>query len=86
MSKQKLTTSEILALFWDAPPLSLFDQNIIAIILNCSTASLERSRWSGMGGPPFKKIGTRSVRYEKQSVLNWLNKASLHNSTTELAN
>jgi hypothetical protein len=82
MRKQKLTISEILALFWGAPSRALFDQDVIAIILDCSPASLERSRWSGIGGPPFKKIGTRSVRYEKQSVIDWLSQSPLQNSTT----
>ncbi len=77
MSKQNPKTLEILSLFWDSPPNSLFDQNVIATVLSRSPASLERSRWSGMGGPPFKKI-MRSVRYEKQAVLNWLDGSTVH--------
>lgn len=82
MRKQQLTMLEILSLFWSAPSSALFDQDVIATVLDCSPASLERSRWSGIGGPPFRKIGTRSVRYEKKAVVDWLNQAPLQHSTT----
>ena len=81
MRKHNLTDSETLTLFWEAPTNALFDQNIIATVLGCSPASLERARWAGFGGPPFKRIGSRSIRYEKKSVLDWLNEAPTKNST-----
>jgi hypothetical protein len=82
MAKKELNTSKILNVFWDAPPPALFDQNVISIVLQRSTASLERDRFIG-AGLPFKKVG-RLVRYVKLDVLDWLQKnAPTIISTTE---
>lgn len=83
MVKQKLTIAETIAIFWNAPPTALFDQNIISIVISRSPASLERARWAGFGGPPFKRIGNRSIRYEKQAVLDWINQLPTLSSTTQ---
>ncbi|HEX4045451.1 MAG TPA: hypothetical protein VHZ76_07295 [Gammaproteobacteria bacterium] len=45
MSKKNLTLSEIIALFWSAPTNALFDQDVIAVVLDKSPSSLERARW-----------------------------------------
>lgn len=47
---------------------ALFNQQIIAAVLSCSTQLLERNRWAG-GGVPYLKIG-RKVLYRKSDVLN----------------
>ena len=49
----------------------LLSQKEVSLMIHKSTAWLERARWSGKGGPPFRKIG-RSVRYDLQDVLDWL--------------
>lgn len=42
----------------------------VAQFLGMSESWLEKTRWSGMGGPPYRKIG-RSVRYVWGEVLQW---------------
>ena len=49
----------------------LLNQKEVARLIGKSEAWLERSRWSGIGGPPYRKIG-RSVRYDFQDLLEWL--------------
>lgn len=66
--------------FESAPDSALFDQKIISIIRDCSTATLERNRWAG-GGIPFIKIGHK-VRYRKGVVTEWLNSFESRQSTT----
>lgn len=44
MSKKSLEISETLDIFWSAPAMALFDQQILSIVLQRSTASLERDR------------------------------------------
>ncbi len=62
---------ELLADFEQAPDTALFNQQTIAAVRDCSTATLERDRWAG-SGIPFLKFG-RSVKYRKSEVLTWLN-------------
>jgi hypothetical protein len=82
MTKKNLNTAEVLNIFWLAPPMSLFDQNVLSIVLQRSTASLERDRYIGTG-IPFKRVG-RQIRYVKQDVLDWLqNTAPTVFSTSE---
>ncbi len=82
MTKNVLNMPETLNIFWSAPIMALFDQTIISTVLQRSTASLERDRFIG-AGIPYKKIG-RLVRYEKQEVLDWLDKnAPTIRSTTQ---
>jgi len=50
---------------------TLLNQRQVAELVGKSEAWLERSRWSGSGGPPYRKIG-RSVRYHLEDVLEWL--------------
>jgi hypothetical protein len=74
MTNKPLNISEVLNIFWSAPSMALFDQKIVALVLQKSTASLERDRFVG-SGIPFKKMG-RLVRYAKQDVLDWLQKSA----------
>ena len=71
---------ELLADFEQAPNTTLFNQQTIAAVRDCSTATLERDRWAGTG-IPFLKFG-RSVRYRKSEVLSWLNTHSSRQSTS----
>lgn len=75
------TRHKSLAEFDSAPETSLFNQVIIAHVRDCSTATMERDRWSG-GGVPFIKIG-RAVKYRKSDVLAWLAQYQPQNSTSE---
>ena len=75
------TREKSLSQFYSAPDVALFNQIIVAHIRDCSTATMERDRWSG-GGIPFIKIG-RAVKYRKQDVLLWLEKCLLQNSTSD---
>ena len=67
--------------FDNAPVTTLFNQNTIAHVRDCSTATLERDRWAG-GGIPYLKIN-RAVKYKKQDVLTWLDQHQTQNSTSE---
>ena len=69
-----------LAEFNSADDSTLFNQTVIAHVLDCSTATMERDRWSG-GGIPYIKIN-RLVRYRKADVLEWLGQFCTQNSTS----
>jgi len=67
--------------FYSAPDTALFNQSVIAHVRDCSTATLERDRWSG-GGIPYLRIG-RAVKYRKSDVVAWLDKHQTQQSTSE---
>lgn len=73
--------SQILHEFWSSPEEALFDQKIVAAVLDCSESSCERDRWAGTG-PPFKKIGRRVV-YVKRDIVGWINGHPTFSSTSE---
>jgi len=66
--------------FNNAPNTSLFNQKTVALVRDCSTATLERDRWAG-GGIPFIKIN-RAVKYRKADVLAWLEQYQPQSSTS----
>ena len=66
--------------FNSADDSTLFNQTVIAHVLDCSTATMERDRWLG-GGIPYIKIN-RLVRYRKSDVLAWLAQFIPQNSTS----
>jgi len=78
---QKNNRINLLEEFQAAPLEAWFGQEIVAVIRDCSEATVERDRWFG-GGVPFVKCG-RSVRYSKSSILEWLAKHKPVQSTTE---
>ena len=71
---------QFLAEFNSADDSTLFNQTVIAHVLDCSTATMERDRWSG-GGIPYIKIN-RLVRYRKADVLEWLGQFCTQKSTS----
>lgn len=73
--------TKALAEFYAASDDALFNQITVAHVRDCSTATMERDRWSG-GGIPFIKIG-RAVKYRKSDVLTWLEKYQVQSSTSE---
>ena len=73
--------TQSLAEFNSADDSTLFNQIVIAHVLDCSTATMERDRWSG-GGIPYIKIN-RLVRYRKADVLEWLGRFYVQNSTSD---
>lgn len=75
------TRNKSLIDFYSAPDESLYGQTVIAEVIDCSEAKLERDRWAGTG-IPFIKIG-RKVKYRKGDVLNWLNQHQPQQSTSE---
>jgi hypothetical protein len=79
----KQDRAKTLSEFFSAHDDALFNQTAIAVVRDCSTATLERDRWAG-GGIPYIKIG-RSVRYRKSDVLAWLAQYQPQNSTSEYA-
>ena len=50
-----------------------------AQFLRYSKVSLDRMRWQG-GGPPFVRIGRRSVRYLKADLLAWARDNTANNT------
>ena len=64
------TRLEFLEEFEAAPNSTLFNQNTLSAIRDCSTALVEQERWAGTG-IPYRKLG-RHVRYCKQDILDWL--------------
>lgn len=80
--KSKVVNRRILLReFQLAPMEAWFDQETVAAVRNCSTATVERDRWAGTG-IPFIKC-SRSVRYTKQGILNWLEKQNEVQSTSQ---
>jgi hypothetical protein len=58
---------DLVAEFNRLPDIALVSQKIVAILLDCSEAKLERDRWAGTG-LPFVKVGGL-VRYRKADIL-----------------
>lgn len=77
----KFNRLQLLGEFYVAPNDTWFGQTMVAAIRDCSLATVERDRWAGTG-VPFVKCG-RSVRYRKIDILNWLDKHTSAQSTTE---
>jgi len=75
------TTLEHIQEFWGAPMSAFFGQATIAIVCDCSTATLESNRWRGIG-IPYRKVSGR-VLYRKCDVVQWLEKHALIQSTSE---
>jgi hypothetical protein len=77
----KKTPLEHMQEFWAAPMFAFFGQVTIAIVCDCSTATLESNRWRGMG-IPYRKVSGR-VLYRKCDVVQWLEKHVLIQSTSD---
>lgn len=77
----KKTSLEHMQEFWAAPTSAFFGQVTIAIVCDCSTATLESNRWRGIG-IPYRKV-TGRVLYRKCDVVAWLEKHALVQSTSE---
>ncbi len=67
-------------IFLKLPVDALTDQQQVAAYLGCSTAKLERDRWTGVG-IPFLKVG-RLVRYRKADVMAYVD-GQVRSSTVE---
>lgn len=81
--KPEKTRQELLAEFEAAPPYAVFSQIYVAAVRDCSTFTIERDRWAGIGVPFIKPAGTRQVRYRKSDVLAWLESHGLRHSTSQ---
>ena len=81
MSTNKLSRLQLINEFESAPNSTLFNQNTLAAILNCSTQLLERNRWAGEG-VPYLKMG-RKVLYRKSEVLAFLQQLKTYRSTSD---
>ena len=67
--------------FWNAHPLALFNQVVIACVRNVSVGTLENERWRGMG-IPYRKVCGR-ILYRKEDVVNFLENYALQTSTSK---
>ena len=81
MTTNKTSRLQLINEFESAPNSTLFNQNTIAAILNCSTQLLERNRWAGEG-VPYIKMG-RKVLYKKSDVLDFLQQLKTYRSTSD---
>lgn len=81
MSNNPQDRTQALSEFYNAAVNALFSQAVVAQVIDCSKAKLERDRWQG-GGIPYIKIGRR-VKYRKADVLNWLDQYQPQQSTSE---
>ncbi|CAM2896210.1 Uncharacterised protein [Legionella pneumophila] len=77
MSKNNVSRLQLINQFESAPESTLFNQNTLAAVLDCSVQLLERNRWAGQG-VPYLKIG-RTVRYRKSDILNYLQQQCTYN-------
>ena len=78
--KKQMNRDAAISSFYAASDEALFTQDIIAAVLDCSEAKLERDRWAGNGIPYIKF--ERFVRYRKSDCLAWLNAHEVRTSTT----
>jgi hypothetical protein len=53
--------------------MKLLNEKEVAKMIGMSIYWMQRCRWLGTG-IPFHKIGKKTVRYEEQSVLDWIRK------------
>ncbi|MGQ3890946.1 DNA-binding protein [Legionella sp. CNM-4043-24] len=81
MSKNNVSRLQLINEFESAPESTLFSQNTLAAVLDCSVQLLERKRWAGQG-VPYLKIG-RTVRYRKLDIINYLQHQCVHNPLQE---
>ncbi|MCW8385084.1 helix-turn-helix domain-containing protein [Fluoribacter dumoffii] len=77
MSKKNVSRLQLINEFESAPDSTLFNQNTLAAVLDCSAQLLERNRWAGQG-VPYIKIG-RTVRYRKLDIVNYLQQQCTYN-------
>lgn len=82
--KSPITRIELLNEYEQAPDWTLFSQETVAAIRDCSLATLERDRWAGTG-LRFVKMG-RLVRYRKSEIRAWLEGHHSVCSTTKTSN
>lgn len=73
---------DLISDFEKAPETALFNQLTIAAVRDCSTATLERDRWAGIG-IPFLKLG-RAVKYRKSDVMAWINEHKPQQSSSTI--
>ncbi|CCD08395.1 helix-turn-helix domain-containing protein [Legionella pneumophila] len=81
MSRNNVSRLQLINEFESAPESTLFNQNTLAAVLDCSVQLLERNRWTGQG-VPYMKIG-RTVRYRKADILNYLQQQCTYNVLKE---
>ncbi|HHF7372720.1 DNA-binding protein [Legionella bozemanae] len=81
MSRKNVSRLQLINEFESAPDFTLFNQNTLAAVLDCSVQLLERNRWAGQG-VPYIKIG-RTVRYRKLDILNYLQQQCTYNVLKE---
>ena len=56
MSRNKVSRLQLINEFESASDSTLFNQNTLAAVLDCSVQLLERNRWAGRGVPYMKRI------------------------------
>lgn len=80
-NRLKKSDSELVQIFWAAPPEAFFSQEIVAPVVNCKIKTLECDRWRGQG-IPYRKCSGR-VLYRKLDVVAWLEGHELISSTSK---
>ena len=65
-----MSATDPVSRFWNAPDEALFSIPVIAEVLDCSAAKIERDRWKGRGLKLIKLDGM--VRARKSDVLAWI--------------
>lgn len=78
--KSQFSRIELINEYERAPDWTIFSQETVAAIRDCSLATLERDRWVGTG-VPFIKVG-RLVRYRKSDIRAWLEQHQAIQSTS----
>lgn len=79
--KPKKNCTELIQIFWAAPPEAFFGQDTISLVTNRNTKTLESDRWRGTG-IPFRRCMGR-VLYRKSDVIGWLESHELVISTSQ---
>lgn len=61
-------------------PESLLFPAEAAYLLGCAVRTLETKRLRG-GGPPFIKLGVKSVRYQRRDLMTWIEARQLRSTS-----
>ena len=68
--KGKKTEQELIRIFWESHPESLFSEKTVALIRNLSPSTIQKERW-GRKGPKYVKVEGK-ILYKKSDVIEFI--------------
>lgn len=68
--KGKKTDEQLIRIFWEAHPDTLFSEKTIALIRNLSPFTIQKERW-GKSGPKYIKV-LGKILYKKSDIVEFI--------------